>query len=172
METIKIADSKKLTAKQRRKSARLIRTECFFQQLFIPAWKISKSRLPLQHLQARVIVSGLRNFPANCTVYVDALGSGNEAENWIKWTYPDRQFYFEKKADENIRAVSAASILAKTGRDQAIDEIKKSWGEIGSGYPGDSQTQSWLKERAKREKKWPPFVRESWQTVTRLSENK
>src|SRR5207244_11539615 len=43
----------------------------------------------------------------------------------------------EHKADINYPVVSAASIMAKVHRDSRIEEIKKEYGEQGSGYAHD-----------------------------------
>src|SRR5207247_2975950 len=46
----------------------------------------------------------------------------------------------EHKADINYPVVSAASIMAKVHRDNRIEEIKKEYGEIGSGYAHNDMT--------------------------------
>lgn len=170
-DSIQIEDSKDLSATQRQKSATHIKEKCDFKQLFVPAWVIGNSDLSLPHLEARAIVAGLSSFPGD-SVVVDSLGSGKKAEDWISWSFPDRQFRFEAKADQKYSAVSAASILAKCGRDSSMESLQEEWGELGSGYPSDPRTKAWLKNRATSRKGWPPFVRQNWATVRRLETNK
>jgi ribonuclease HII len=70
----------------------------------------------------------------------------------------------EWKADVNHIIVSAASILAKTTRDEEIEKIKKKIGvDLGSGYPSDPVTIKFLKDYSKKYQKDGIF-RESWQT--------
>lgn len=70
-------------------------------------------------------------------------------------------------ADESIPVVSAASIVAKVIRDSIIDELKRRYGDFGSGYPSDPRTINALR-RWISEGKLPPIVRTSWKTVRRM----
>ncbi len=71
----------------------------------------------------------------------------------------------EHKADLNHVCVSAASIMAKCKREEEISDIKKKYGDIGSGYPSDPSTQKFLKENGK---KYPEMFRKSWSTWKKL----
>lgn len=73
----------------------------------------------------------------------------------------------EHKADENYPVVSAASILAKVARDNAINELHKEFGDFGSGYSHDPMTQKFIKEYLKKYKILPVIARKHWQTCTR-----
>lgn len=68
----------------------------------------------------------------------------------------------EHKADVNYPVVSAASIIAKVERDRCIDELKAQHGDFGSGYMTDAKTVAFLESLAKRNEKYPDFVRQSW----------
>jgi ribonuclease HII len=74
----------------------------------------------------------------------------------------------EHKADINYPVVSAASILAKVHRDGRIDEIKKDYGEIGSGYAHDPATVKFLREYYVQHGDFPPIVRRSWKTLRNI----
>jgi len=74
----------------------------------------------------------------------------------------------EPKADGTYPAVGAASIFAKTDRDATLDALRAEWGVLGSGYPSDPKTRSWLKARADAGEPWPFFVRTRWGTVRDL----
>lgn len=74
----------------------------------------------------------------------------------------------EHKADVNYPVVSAASIMAKVHRDQRIDEIKREYGEIGSGYAHDLATQKFLRDYYRRHGDFPPIVRRSWKTLINI----
>lgn len=56
----------------------------------------------------------------------------------------------EHKADRDHVVVAAASILAKQERERQMDKIRKKYGEeVGSGYPSDPNTKSFLAKNAK-----------------------
>ena len=74
------------------------------------------------------------------------------------------KFIVEPKADLKYRSVGAASIVAKVNRDHAIRQL----GEVGSGYPSDPKTRSWLKGFFDRNEELPACVRKRWGTVQTL----
>jgi len=72
----------------------------------------------------------------------------------------------EHNADVKYPIVSAASILAKVRRDEAVRALEKQIGqEIGSGYPSDSRTVHFLEKWIKEHDSLPTFVRHSWKTA-------
>lgn len=81
------------------------------------------------------------------------------------------------KADSLYPIVSAASILAKTRRDQEIHKIaveleKKLGKPLGSGYPADPTTRNFLSSWIDKYGDLPPYIRRSWRTVKNLLEEK
>jgi len=74
----------------------------------------------------------------------------------------------EHKADVNYPVVSAASIMAKVHRDMRIDELKREYGEIGSGYAHDQMTVKFLREYYSEHGEFPPIVRRSWKTLRNI----
>jgi ribonuclease HII len=74
----------------------------------------------------------------------------------------------EHKADLNYPIVSAASIIAKVERDQAISSLQKKHGNLGCGYPSDSNTINFLGEWIRKFGSYPDFVRRSWKTSKRV----
>ena len=75
----------------------------------------------------------------------------------------------EIKADFNHPVVGAASILAKTTRDQAIAQIVEKHGPIGTGYPSDPLTQAFLRDQWREPH---DFFRKSWATYQSLAQAK
>ena len=73
-------------------------------------------------------------------------------------------------ADSKFIVVSAASILAKVSRDKAIARLNKKY-QIGSGYPSDPKTKSFLKKSIKRNESMT-FLRKSWKPVQILIKKK
>jgi ribonuclease HII len=75
----------------------------------------------------------------------------------------------EIKADYNHPVVGAASILAKTTRDEAMKVLNESHGKMGSGYPSDPDTQIYLQEHWREAH---DFFRKSWESYQRLAESR
>jgi len=79
------------------------------------------------------------------------------------------EYISKHKADTISPVVSAASILAKTRRDELIEEIKKKEGvDFGSGYPSDPKTKLFLENWIKENDDFPDYVRKSWKTAENL----
>ncbi|MEM2964219.1 MAG: ribonuclease HII [Candidatus Bathyarchaeia archaeon] len=74
----------------------------------------------------------------------------------------------EHKADLKYPVVSAASIVAKVVRDRIIEDLKRDYGDFGSGYAADPKTIAFLKEYYVRNRAFPPMTRMSWKTVARM----
>ena len=78
----------------------------------------------------------------------------------------------EHFADSKYPVVGAASIIAKVERDRKIEELRKEYGDIGSGYTSDPVTQKWLDDWMKTHSKLPDCARKSWVTAEALVEKK
>ncbi|MFH0927010.1 MAG: ribonuclease HII, partial [Candidatus Micrarchaeota archaeon] len=77
----------------------------------------------------------------------------------------------ENKSDRNHPIVSAASIVAKTKRDEEIEKIKKILGaDFGSGYTSDPITIEYLKKNLSNEK-LQKYLRHKWKTLERLRQS-
>lgn len=74
----------------------------------------------------------------------------------------------EHKADVNYPVVSAASIIAKVERDKVISQLQKKHGNMGCGYPSDSNTIKFLEDWIRKFGSYPDFVRKSWKTAKRV----
>jgi ribonuclease HII len=104
------------------------------------------------------------------TVYVDAsdvladrFGQHIEEELSFK-----TRIVSEHKADKRYPIVSAASIIAKVERDNAISMLRQRYGSIGCGYPTDPQTLIFLENWITELGAYPDFVRKSWKPAKRL----
>jgi len=74
----------------------------------------------------------------------------------------------EHKADVKYPIVSAASIMAKVERDKVISQLQNKYGNIGCGYPTDSNTIKFLEGWIRNFGVYPNFVRKSWKTAKRV----
>ena len=71
----------------------------------------------------------------------------------------------EHGADESYPAVSAASVVAKVERDRLMDGIDAEYDcDVGSGYPSDSTTRSFLEAYVADCGELPACARRSWST--------
>ena len=103
-------------------------------------------------------------------IYIDAadvkekrFGSVFETE------FPQTKVISKHKADKIYPVVSAASIIAKVQRDKEIQKISKETGiDFGSGYTADPKTIKFLRDLFRKQNKFPPYVRESWDTAKKI----
>ena len=70
----------------------------------------------------------------------------------------------EHGADERDPVVGAASIVAKVERDRRVDALEAEYGDVGSGYPSDPKTRTFLREYVRDHGSLPGCARASWQT--------
>jgi ribonuclease HII len=71
-------------------------------------------------------------------------------------------------ADRTYPIVSAASIIAKVRRDEAVETLRKEYGDFGSGYITDSKTLNFLREWRRSHNVYPSIVRLSWKTIKQI----
>ncbi len=76
----------------------------------------------------------------------------------------------EHKADRNYPIVSAASIIAKVNRDNTVAELRKEFGDFGTGYLTDAKTKQFLNEWLKTHNQYPECVRKSWKPAKAAKE--
>jgi len=81
------------------------------------------------------------------------------------------------KADDIYPVVSAASILAKTKRDEEVQKIAQELEKrlnlpLGSGYPADPITKRFFSSWYEKYGKLPPHTRHSWNTSKKFLKDK
>ncbi len=74
----------------------------------------------------------------------------------------------DNHAESKYVVVAAASIIAKVLRDREIDELKRIYGDFGSGYVTDPKTISFLENYVRRFGELPPCARKSWSTARKV----
>ena len=110
------------------------------------------------------LLSNLQTKPQQ--VFLDAFESVAEKHDrkFLKVLPPDTSLTSVHRADLTHTVVGAASILAKTCRDESVRELESSEGRtIGSGYPSDVVTKRFLESCGG---KFPDYVRKSWKTIS------
>lgn len=172
-----IKDSKKVSPKRREYLAIKIKEIAIdYEILIISASDIDDMRkiMTLNEIEVNAfskIIEKLK--PDVC--YVDAADVndkrfGNDILSRLSFK---PKIISKHKADDLYPIVGAASILAKTIRDENIRKIakdleKKLSRPLGSGYPADPITQKFLRTWVKTYGELPPHVRHSWKTAQKL----
>ncbi|UUX92837.1 ribonuclease HII [Methanoplanus endosymbiosus] len=165
------ADSKKLSPKRRESLYKEIKEEFKTSVLILSAEDIDLKRetVTMNDIVACGHASVIRQLSAS-TAYVDAcdvneIRYGNRISELLenKVTVHSRH-----KADDIYPVVAAASIVAKVTRDRLIKELSEVYGDIGSGYPSDSVTVSYLEDYIKINREVPDIARKSWKTVSNI----
>lgn len=73
------------------------------------------------------------------------------------------------KADDIYPVVSAASIIAKVTRDRLMDRISEKFGvDLGSGYPSDEKTMSFIRDWIAEHHSAPEYTRTCWEPIKKL----
>jgi ribonuclease HII len=129
----------------------------------------------LNGLEEAVIVELVKHYRPD-VVRVDALGHPATLpalQRRLQAQLPRRlrpTWTIEPRADATWPVVGAASIFAKTTRDEALDGWRTAFGDFGSGYPSDPKTKAWLAAWAGTGAPWPEFVRTRWATISDLAQ--
>ena len=121
----------------------------------------------LNHLEAKKMAEVITNLKPH-TSYVDscdvnASRFGREISD-LSGKSKVKSYHY---ADSRFVVVSAASIIAKVSRDRSIARLNKS-SNLGSGYPSDKKSVSYVKKLVSSKKPLPSSVRKSWKPVQKI----
>ncbi len=166
-----VRDSKALTPKARARIFDRLAVEFQIDHEIVTPASINGVGANLNNLEYDALSSLLVRLRPDQLI-VDAFMTPHRLAKQIVRDFPNVTVIAEWKADENFPLVSAASIVAKVIRDRHIDELKPTYGDIGSGYPGDPKTRRWLRSQILKNRlartSVPSFVRINWGTLRRL----
>lgn len=172
-----VKDSKKLSPKKRSELFDFITSNSLLAQPFdITAAQIDTDRssgISLNSIERSMMHHALSSTSLSIdTVIIDSLDVKPERlASWFSDHFSHLSFICEHKADESFAVVSAASIIAKVSRDRRIAQLASDYGfELGSGYPNDPKTRSFLEMLFSEKRSIPPFVRQSWATFLSFQE--
>lgn len=162
-------DSKKLSAKKRKIILEKIQNVGDCRYIAITPKQIDNGNI--NQLEEQAFIDHIVHFQPQ-VVYIDAPTHPNGIPGFIRRMQQTlkQQMKFvpklivEPKADLTYRVVGAASIVAKTHRDDEIEKL----GAVGSGYPSDPKTRNWIKGFFARNEELPDCVRKRWGTVQTL----
>ena len=168
-----LKDSKLLSASKREQLHPVIlETAIAYKVVTIPASEIDEQRakgisLNVVERECMInILSSLRNWSI---AYVDACDRKTGLWQQQFQDLLQKKVVVEHFADINYPVVSAASILAKVARDEAIRSAQEEYGvDFGSGYPSDPKTCQFLKDYFEKNGKLPIIARKSWETSKKI----
>ncbi len=173
LEKLGVKDSKTLSPAQRRALAPKIRRAAIkhsyvrLEPAEIDRFVFSRRRLrKLNFLEAKAMGEVIEDLKPHIA-YIDAPDAladrfGRNVKELLSF---DVEVISEHKADARYPVVSAASILAKVIRDDAISRLSEEFGCIGSGYSSDPKTIRFLRSWISNHPSYPWFVRKSWATA-------
>lgn len=172
-----VRDSKQITPSRRVTLAKLIKDIAEeYETLLISASDIDDMRkvMTLNEIEVNAfskIINKLK--PEIC--YVDSADVNEKRFSRDIYSKLDfkPQIISKHKADEIYPVVGAASILAKTRRDEEVKRIAKELKKkldlpLGSGYPADPITQKFLRVWVETYGDLPPHTRLSWKTAQKI----
>ncbi|UCE74780.1 MAG: ribonuclease HII [Methanomassiliicoccales archaeon] len=172
LEGLNVKDSKKCTPKRREKLAQELYKIAKTEVIIVPARDIDTMRegLTMNQIETKLFASIIEKLKPS-VAYVDSADVneerfGQDIKNELDL---DVKIVSKHGADELYPIVSAASIIAKTTRDFEVGKIAEKIGcNIGSGYPSDVQTISFLEKWIAEHGEPPPHTRVSWKTTQNI----
>lgn len=179
IERMGVKDSKRVTPKRRAVLYRKLTKMFEYETVEISAKDIDILRakgVNLNQIEKLAMMRIMAKLKAD-RIIIDSLDikEGRLEEEMQNFIGENCEVIAEHKADDKYLVVGAASIIAKTRRDELINQINKEYikstgdkNGIGSGYPSDPKTKNFLKNY--RYDEMPDFVRRSWGTVQRIKE--
>lgn len=175
LEELGVKDSKKLSDKKRERLAEKLPElgEVILKE--VTASEIDELRevMTLNEIEIQGFIDVIKKSDADI-IYLDlpepnAERFVNKLKAELPEKYADRKFVAEHGADDEYPVVSAASIMAKSAREEHVKELHRKYGyDFKSGYPHDQPTREFLKEYAEEKGELPKETRRSWSTADKI----
>ncbi|MFB6199532.1 MAG: ribonuclease HII, partial [Candidatus Nanohaloarchaea archaeon] len=175
VEELGVKDSKKLSDRKRERIAEQLRElgEPFLKE--ITASEIDELRevMSLNEIEIQGFTDVIEKADADKIIVDLPEPDGDRFIKKMKKELPakfsDREFTAEHGADENFPIVSAASIIAKSAREQHIEQLHQKYGyDFKSGYPHDQPTRDFLEKYLEEKGELPSETRKSWSTAQNM----
>ena len=168
---IGVKDSKKLTPISRERMFRLITDVAECNVIMMRAEDIDMERKvrSMNEIEARMFADSVNGNKVS-RVYADCPDVNTSSfMSTLSSLIGGVEVIAEHRADVIYPVVSAASIVAKVIRDNALKEISEGFGvDVGSGYPSDPITVEFIAKWIKENGNPPPHTRCSWETVRKM----
>lgn len=184
LEDLGVRDSKRLTREKRDMLAikiRRVAEQVVVRKMSAELLDKMREEMNINRIEAKIFADVIKiiytsryndkpKYPS-IKIYVDSADASEKVfkSNILKNLSFNAEIVCEHYADEKYPIVSAASIIAKSARDEEMEKIsKKLNANIGSGYPSDPKTISFLESWVKKYGTLPPHTRRSWATARRI----
>lgn len=174
LKAARVRDSKLLTPKRREVLARLIAEKAEkFEVIELSPAEIDEMRLVkkinLNEIEAMNFAKIFDRLKPEIA-YVDSADPNPSLfkERIERYMQTRPKLVVENYADRTYVVVAAASIIAKVRRDERIAELRRKYGELGSGYSSDPRTMKFLERWVREHGKLPDFARKSWKPAKRI----
>ncbi len=164
-----VKDSKKLSPERRREIAEKLKRLVKYEVIVISPQELNSKmeRMTLNEILKEVCAKIISKLNPD-VVFVDSFDVKPERlEDELKQLTGKEVIAMHEGEREVI--VAAASIIAKCLRDEMIEELKRKYGDFGSGYASDEKTRRWIEEQIKKGE-IPEIVRKKWKTVEKLKQ--
>ncbi len=162
-----VKDSKKLSPERRREIAEKLKRLVKYEVIVISPQELNSKmeRMTLNEILKDVCAKIISKLNPD-VVFVDSFDVKPERlEDELKQLTGKEVIAMHEGEREVI--VAAASIIAKCLRDEMIEELKRKYGDFGSGYASDEKTRRWLEDQIKKGE-IPEIVRKKWKTVEKI----
>lgn len=169
LKNLGVRDSKELTPARRERIAVLIEENAKFNrslEISAPELNTKMESMTLNQIEEEAVIKLLGY--ADCETYVDCFDVNEERGSRVLSADFPFKVHCIHEADKYIPAVSAASILSKVARDSRMLEIEEEYGKMGSGYPSDPRTVSFLEKAISENRNLDDIVRKKWKTYTAM----
>jgi ribonuclease HII len=167
---IGVKDSKKLTPRKREiLFEKIIKVVKGYHIEVINAEVIDKKREyeTLNDIEVEAIINIIKKLRPNIVQIGSPQNNAKSFIEKINKKIKNIKIISVYHAEDIFPTVAAASILAKVTRDRIIEELKKNYGDFGSGYPSDKKTINFIIKSIKK-KQIPNIIRKSWKTFSNL----
>jgi len=175
VEDLGVKDSKKLSDEKRESLAEKLREmgEPFLKEITASEIDDLREVMSLNEIEIQGFTDVIERSDADKIIVDLPEPDGDRFINKMKRELPsrfsERDFVAEHGADESFPIVSAASIIAKSARENHVDELKRKYGyDFKSGYPHDKPTISFLEDYLNEKGELPEETRLSWSTAERI----
>lgn len=164
-----IDDSKRLTPERREELAAAIRSD---DQIAVGVGEVTVAEIDhhetdMNSLTVAVQARAIEDVATpGLTGIVDAGDTNADrfARRVADAVHVDVDVQAEHRADETHAIVGAASVVAKVARDAHVADLAARHGAVGSGYPSDPTTRTFLADYVTDHGELPACARASWQT--------
>ncbi len=175
LEELGVKDSKKLSDRKRESIREELGDVGDFSMREVTASEIDELRevMNLNEIEIKAFVDVISRTDPDKVIVDLPEPDGDRFIRKLKSELPsdfqDVEFVAEHGADDEYPVVSAASIVAKSAREEHVEELKQKYGfDFKSGYAHDEEVSQFLRKYLEEFGELPPEARESWKTCQRI----